>query len=66
MMGRVEAVMETGMSGISLLSVALAGFFGQFVPVYIIFAACGALIALSGVFGFMALPRTIVPIEEQQ
>ena len=66
MMGRVEAVLETGMSGISLLSVALAGFFGQFVPVYIIFAACGALIALSGVFGFMALPRNIVPIEEQQ
>jgi predicted MFS family arabinose efflux permease len=64
MMGRVEAVMETGMSGISLLSVALAGFFGQFVPVYIIFAACGALIALAGVFGFMALPRNIVPIEE--
>lgn len=64
MMGRVEAVMETGMSGISLLSVALAGFFGQFVPVYIIFAVCGALIALAGVFGFVALPRNVVPIEE--
>jgi predicted MFS family arabinose efflux permease len=64
MMGRVEAVMETGMSGISLLSVALAGFFGQFVPVYIIFAVCGALIALAGVFGFIALPKNIAPLEE--
>jgi predicted MFS family arabinose efflux permease len=66
MMGRVDAVMETGISGISLLSVALAGFFGQFVPVYIIFAVCGALIALAGVFGFIALPRNVVPIEEQE
>lgn len=65
MMGRVDAVMETGMSGMGLISVALAGFFGQFVPVYIIFAICGALIALAGVFGFMALPRHIVSIEEQ-
>jgi predicted MFS family arabinose efflux permease len=66
MMGRVDAVMETGMSGMGLISVALAGFFGQFVPVYIIFAVCGALIALAGVFGFIALPRDIIPIEEQQ
>lgn len=64
MMGRVGAVMETGMSGMGLVSVGLAGFLGQFVPVYIIFAACGALIALAGVFGFVALPRNVVPIEE--
>lgn len=64
MIGRVQAVLETSMSGMSLLSVALAGFFGQFVPVYIIFAVCGALIALAGAFGFMALPRNVVPIEE--
>jgi len=65
MMGRVDAVMETGMSGMGLISVALAGFFGQFVPVYLIFAVCGALLALSGVFGFIALPRNVVPIEVQ-
>ncbi|GAC1564959.1 MAG: MFS transporter [Ktedonobacteraceae bacterium] len=64
MIGRVEAVIDTGMSGISLISVALAGLFGQFVPVFIIFAACGVLIALAGVFGFMALPKTIVPLDE--
>ena len=64
MMGRVDAVMETGMSGMSLISLTLAGFLGQFVPVYIIFAACGALIALAGVFGFIALPRNVVPIEQ--
>jgi predicted MFS family arabinose efflux permease len=65
MMGRVEAVLETGMSGMSLVSVALAGFFGQFVPVYIIFAVCGALIALAGAFGFVALPKDVAPVEEQ-
>jgi len=65
MMGRVEAVLETGMSGMSLVSVALAGLFGQFVPVYIIFAACGALIALAGAFGFVALPKDVAPVEEQ-
>jgi len=65
MMGRVEAVLETGMSGMSLVSVALAGFFGQFVPVYIIFATCGALIALAGAFGFVALPKDVAPAEEQ-
>ena len=65
MMGRVEAVLETGMSGMSLVSVVLAGFFGQFVPVYIIFAACGALIALAGAFGFIALPKDVAPVEEQ-
>jgi predicted MFS family arabinose efflux permease len=65
MMGRVEAVLETGMSGMSLVSVALAGFFGQFVPVYIIFAVCGALIALAGAFGFLALPKDVAPAEEQ-
>ena len=56
--------MQTGMSGMGVVSIALAGFLGQFVPVYIIFAACGALIALAGVFGFIALPRNVVPIEE--
>ena len=65
MMGRVEAVLETGMSGMSLVSVALAGFFGQFVPVYIIFAVCGALIALAGAFGFVALPKDVAPVEGQ-
>ena len=65
MIGRVEAVLETGMSGMSLVSVVLAGFFGQFVPVYIIFAVCGALIALAGAFGFVALPKDVAPVEEQ-
>lgn len=66
MMGRVDSVMETGMSGMGLISLTLAGFLGQFVPIYILFAFCGALIALAGVFGFMTLPRNIVPIEEPE
>jgi predicted MFS family arabinose efflux permease len=58
MMGRVQSVLETAMFGMSLVSIALAGFFGQFVPVYLIFVVSGALIALAGVFGWFALPRT--------
>ena len=39
MMGRVQSVIETGMFGTSLISIGLAGYFGQFVPVNIIFAS---------------------------
>jgi len=56
MIGRVQSVIETSMYAVSLLSVALAGYFGQFVPVNIIFATGGALIALAGVFGWFTLP----------
>jgi len=56
MIGRVQSVIETSMYATSLLSVALAGYFGQFVPVSIIFAIGGALIALAGVFGWFSLP----------
>ena len=57
MMGRVQSVIETAMFGVSLISVGLAGYFGQFVPVNIIFAIGGALIAISGIFGWFALPK---------
>ncbi len=57
MMGRVQSVIETAMYGMSLVSVALAGYLGQFIPVYIIFAASGALIALAGLFAWFALPN---------
>ena len=57
MMGRVQSVIETAMYGMSLLSIALAGFFGQFVPVNVIFAIGGALIMISGLFGWFALPE---------
>ncbi|MEO6888376.1 MAG: MFS transporter [Ktedonobacteraceae bacterium] len=56
LMGRVESVIQTAMYATSLLSVALAGYFGQFVPVYIIFAVGGALLALSGIFGWFSVP----------
>jgi len=56
MIGRVQSVIETSMFATGLLSVALAGYFGQFVPVSIIFAIGGALIALAGVFGWFSLP----------
>lgn len=65
MMGRVQSVIETAMFGVSLISVALAGYFGQFVPVNIIFAIGGALIGISGVFGWFALPNPEQNLPEQ-
>jgi MFS family permease len=56
LMGRVQAVIETGMYGMSLVSIALAGYVAQFIPVYIIYAFCGLLIALAGVFGWFSIP----------
>jgi MFS family permease len=56
MMGRAQSVIETGMYASSLISVALAGYFGQFVPVNIIFAIGGALLAAAGIFGWFAIP----------
>ena len=58
MMGRVQSVIETAMFGISLVSIGLAGYFGQFVPVSIIFLVSGVLIVLSGIFGWFSLPAT--------
>jgi MFS family permease len=57
LMGRVQSVIETAMFGMSLISVGLAGYFGQFVPVNIILAIGGALIGISGIFGWFALPK---------
>lgn len=57
MMGRVQSVIETAMFGTSLISVGLAGYFGQLIPAPIIFAIGGSLIALSGIFGWFTLPK---------
>lgn len=56
MMGRVQSVIETAMFGTSLVSIGLAGYFGQIVPVNVIFALGGILIAAGGIFGWFALP----------
>jgi MFS family permease len=62
-MGRVQAVVDTSMSGVSLISVVLAGFLGQFLPVGVILAGCGIVIALAGLFGWFAIqePATAQP-----
>ena len=57
LIGRVESVIDTAMFGVSLISIALAGYLGQFIPVYIIYAIGGAFIALAGLFGWFALPK---------
>jgi MFS family permease len=56
MIGRVQALMETVMFGTGLISIALAGFGSQFVPVWLIFVISGVLMALAGLFGWFALP----------
>lgn len=63
LMGRVQSVIETSMYGMSLISLGLAGFVAQFVPVYIIFACCGLLFVVSGLFGWFAIPE---PPKEQK
>ncbi len=55
MMGRVQAVVDTSMSGVSLISVALAASLGQILPVGVILTGCGILIALAGLFGWFAI-----------
>jgi hypothetical protein len=35
----------------------LAGYFEQFIPVYIIYAIGGAFIAIAGLFGWFGLPK---------
>ncbi len=55
MMGRVQSVVDTSMSGVSLISVALAASLGQFLPVGLILTGCGILIALAGLFGWFAI-----------
>jgi predicted MFS family arabinose efflux permease len=55
MMGRVQAVVDTGMSGVSLISVILAAFLGRFLPVEVILTGCGLLIAMAGLFGWFAI-----------
>ncbi|MEO8970515.1 MAG: MFS transporter [Ktedonobacteraceae bacterium] len=62
MMGRVQSVIDTAMFGISLLSIALAGFFGQFIPVNVIFAIGGILILVAGIFGWFAIPEPPVAV----
>jgi MFS family permease len=57
LIGRVQSVIETAMFGSSLISIGLAGYFGQFIPVYIIYAVGGVFIALAGLFGWFALPK---------
>jgi hypothetical protein len=47
------------------VSVGLAGYFGQFVPVNIIFAIGGALIGLAGIFGWFALPKPEKKLQTQ-
>ncbi len=56
---RVELVIETTMFRINLISIALAGYLRQFIPVYIIYTIGGAFIALTGLFGWFVLPKEI-------
>jgi len=52
--------------GMSLLSIGLAGYFAQFIPVNVIFAVGGALFALGGIVGWLGIPAHIVLEPETQ
>lgn len=56
LMGRVQSVLNTAMYGASLLSSVLAGLLGTWLPAYLILLGGGLLLALAGVFGWLALP----------
>ncbi|HCI79230.1 MAG TPA: hypothetical protein DHW02_06045 [Ktedonobacter sp.] len=62
LIGRTMSVIETSMYGASLISIGAAGYAGQFVPVNIIFAVSGGLLALGGLFGCLAIPYNIPSI----
>ena len=64
MVGRVLSVIETGTFGMSLISVGLAGYLGQFIPVGTLFGIGGALIAVAGIFGWFSLPVSSSPQEQ--
>lgn len=64
-MGRVQSILNTAMFGASLLAIALCGALGTFVPVYLLLLAGGILIAISGIFGWLALPTTISAAREE-
>jgi len=55
MMGRVFSVIQMGTSATLIASAATAGFLGQFLPVHLIFAASGLLIALAGIVIWLSL-----------
>ena len=60
LMGRVQSVLETAMYGMSLLSIGLARYFAQFIPVNSIFTVGGALFAIGGIVGWLGIRAHIV------
>jgi MFS family permease len=64
-MGRVGSILDTGISGATLLAIALCGALGTFVPVYLLLLVGGILITIAGVFGWLALPKTVPSAQEE-
>jgi MFS family permease len=63
LIGRTMSMLETAMYGASLISIAVAGYAGQFVPVNVIFVVCGSLLALGGLFGLFAIPANLPTVQ---
>jgi hypothetical protein len=59
----VQSVIDTSTFAASLVSIGLSGYLGQFIPVNLIFAACGILIALSGILGWFSIPEPQQPAD---
>jgi hypothetical protein len=50
----------------SLLSIGIAGYFAQFIPVNVIFAVGGVLFSLGGIVGWFGIPAHITSDPETQ
>lgn len=61
MMGRTQSFIDTSISGVSLVSIGVAGALAQFIPVNIILAVCGVLFTLAGLFGWFSLTEKSTP-----
>ncbi|WP_161977625.1 MFS transporter [Dictyobacter kobayashii] len=58
MMGRAQAILDVSSAGATLVSIGLAGYLGQFLPISWIFSGSGILIILAGVYGWFALKES--------
>lgn len=56
LMGRVQSLFTTLTFSASLLAIALSGYLGSFVPVYLLLLGGSVLITVSGIVGLIALP----------
>nr|BBH88093.1 MFS transporter [Thermosporothrix sp. COM3] len=55
MIGRIQSVIQMCVASMGLISAALAGYLGQFLPANVIFIGCGALVGSAGLLAWLLL-----------